>query len=341
MTLSLFDHISALFSDSFSVEKVFIKRSLQRYMTIGSGGMLIKKGVVFEIKRFAVDDGPGIRTTVFLKGCPLRCWWCHNPEGQLQTPELMFRKTRCTICDECVGNCVRNALSFARRQLVVNTERCDLCGLCAEKCPTDALAYLGKELTAKEVMQEVEKDSLFYGESKGGVTFSGGEPLMQIDFLDSLLTECRARGVRTAVDTSGYAPWDAVEGIVDKVDLFLYDIKVMDDGVHRKYTGVSNKQILENFRRLAERGSSLFVRFVVVPGINDDKTNATETARFVRSCGVEQVYLLPYHRAGIEKYRGLGRRYRLEKLKSPSDRRLNAIKGQFERAGLKARIGGG
>ena len=310
-------------------------------MTIWSGGMPIKKGVVFDIKRFAVDDGPGIRTTVFLKGCPLRCWWCHNPEGQLQTPELMFRKTRCTICDECIGNCGRNALSFARRQLVVNKERCDLCGFCAEKCPTDALTFVGKELTVKKVIQEVEKDSLFYDESKGGVTFSGGEPFMQIDFLESLLTECKARGVRTAVDTSGYAPWDAVERIAEKVDLFLYDIKAIDDAAHRKYAGVSNKRILDNFRRLAERGSDLYARFVVVPGINDDKANVLETAEFVKSCGVKQANLLPYHRAGIEKYRGLGRRYRLGTLKSPSDQKLKAIKRQFERVGLSVRVGGG
>lgn len=310
-------------------------------MIIWSGGMPIKTGVVFDIKRFAVDDGPGIRTTVFLKGCPLRCWWCHNPEGQLQTPELMFRKTRCTQCAECQENCAKYALSFTGRQLVVDKTKCNLCGSCAQKCPTDALTFLGKKVTVKEVMQEVEKDSSFYDESKGGVTFSGGEPFMQVDFLDSLLTECKTEGVRTAVDTSGYAPWDAVERIADKVDLFLYDIKAMDDGVHRKYTGVSNRWVLDNFRRLAECGSNLYVRFVVVPGINDDKANAIETAEFVESCGVKQVHLLPYHRAGIEKYRGLGRRYRLGTLMGPSDRRLKAIKGQFERAGLSVRVGGG
>lgn len=310
-------------------------------MTIESGGILIKKGVVFDIKRFAVDDGPGIRTTVFLKGCPLRCWWCHNPEGQLQTSELMFRKTRCTQCNECVENCVKHALSFSDKQLIVDKERCNLCGLCVEKCPTEALTLLGKELTAKEIMQEVKKDSSFYDESKGGVTFSGGEPLMQIDFLDSLLMECKARGIRTAVDTSGYAPWNTVERIADKVDLFLYDVKLINDVAHRRYAGVSNKWILNNFRRLAQRGSDIYVRFIVVPGINDGKANVIHTAEFVQSCGVEQAYLLPYHRAGIEKYRGLGRRYKLEALKSPSPRKLDAIKRQLENVGLSVRIGGG
>jgi len=303
--------------------------------------MPIKKGVVFDIKRFAVDDGPGIRTTVFLKGCPLRCWWCHNPEGQLQTSELMFRKTRCTRCYECVENCPKHALSFNGRRLVIDRKRCNLCGICAEKCPTDVIAFLGKELTVKEVMREVDKDSPFYDESKGGVTISGGEPLMQIDFLDSLLTECKTRGIRTAVDTSGYAPWRDVKEIADKVDLFLYDFKLIDEKMHRKYTGVSNKWILDNFRRLAESGSDLFVRFVVVPGINDDDDNVSETAEFIESCAVKQVCLLPYHRAGIEKYRGLGRRYRLKTLKTPSDRKLNVIKEWFERAGLNVRIGGG
>lgn len=301
--------------------------------------MTINKGIVFDIKKFAIDDGPGIRTTVFLKGCPLRCWWCHNPEGQLLAPELMYRKNRCIRCDECVKNCSIEALSFSTKQLSINRKNCSLCGRCAQKCPTNALEIVGKEIDAKELMKEIEKDSAFYDESGGGITISGGEPLLQIDFLYALLTECKNKSVHTAVDTSGYAPRGAIEKIKDKVDLFLYDIKMMDDKRHRKYTGVPNKQILENLKRLAENGSDLFVRFPIVPGINDDEDNVTKSAEFVLSCGIKHICLLPYHRAGIEKYRSLGKGYKLKTLRAPSDQGLNLIKEQLEAFGLGVRIG--
>jgi pyruvate formate lyase activating enzyme len=305
-----------------------------------TGGIAIKKGMIFDIKKFAIDDGPGIRTTVFLKGCPLRCWWCHNPEGQLMTPELMIRKNLCIRCDECVKNCSKEALSFHAEQLSLNRKGCSVCGNCAQKCPTGALSVVGKEMTVKEVMKEIDKDLTFYGESGGGVTFSGGEPLLQVDFLDMLLSECKRKKVHTAVDTSGYASAASFEKIRDKVDLFLYDIKIMDEKKHRKYTGVSNKLIIQNFRRLTENEGNIIVRFPVVPRINDDKHNISRLGEFVFSFGVKRIHLLPYHKAGIEKYRCLGKSYKLKTIENPTGHKLSLIRKQLEALGLSVCIGG-
>ena len=303
--------------------------------------MAIKRGVIFDIKKFAIDDGPGIRTTIFFKGCLLHCWWCHNPEGQLSTPELMYRSPRCDSCDECVKICPEEAVACSLGRISINRDRCNLCGMCYHACPTGALAITGKQVSLREILGEIVKDSIFYDESQGGVTVSGGEPLLQLDFLNELLTECKDRDIRTAVDTCGYASHDAIDEISDKVDLFLYDIKTMDGKKHIKYTGVSNKPILENLKRLAENGSNIQIRFPIIPGINDDKENITETAEFIASCSIRNISLLPYHRAGIEKYKSLGRDYKLKKTQTPSEREMNLIKEELEDFGLKVRIGGG
>jgi len=305
------------------------------------GGLFIKKGMIFDVKKFAIDDGPGIRTTIFFKGCPLRCWWCHNPEGQLPRHELMYRRMRCNNCAECIRICPDRAISRLSNGISISRDDCNLCGKCCQQCPTEALAIVGKEVSLDEVLKEIDKDSVFYDESEGGVTVSGGEPLLQLDFLNALLKECKERNIRTAIDTCGYASHETVDKISDKVDLFLYDIKIMDDKKHRRYTGVSNKPILENFKRLAENGSNIQVRFPIIPGINDSKDNVAETAEFVASCRIKNICLLPYHRAGIEKYKGLGRSYKLKKTQTPSDQDLDFIRKELEDFGLQVRIGGG
>jgi len=302
--------------------------------------MTIKNGVVFDIKKFAIDDGPGIRTTIFFKGCPLRCWWCHNPEGQESGLELMYRRNRCVECGVCVKNCPKGAILSVDKQVSVDRKLCSLCGRCFQECPTDALTIVGKKTTVEEVMKEIDRDLIFYEESEGGVTFSGGEPLLQLDFLDALLKECKNKNIRTAVDTNGYATHRAIDRIMNEVDLFLYDIKVMNDRKHRKYTGVSNKPILENFQRIAENGNDILVRFPVIPGINDDEDNLTKTAEFVLSHGMKHVCLLPYHRSGIEKYKNLGKTYKLEKLQAPSDQDMKLLKEKLETSGLIVRVGG-
>jgi pyruvate formate lyase activating enzyme len=253
----------------------------------------------------------------------------------------MFRRRRCIDCGECVKNCQKEAISYVAKKISINREYCNLCGICSQKCPTEALAIIGKEMSVREVMKEIDKDLIFYEESEGGVTFSGGEPLVQLDFLDALLEECEERNIRTAVDTCGYASHTAIDKIRDKVDLFLYDIKMMNEKIHEKYTSVSNKLILENFKRLAENGNNILVRFPIIPGINDSEDNIAKTAEFVLSHGIKNISLLPYHRAGSEKYKGLSRAYRLKKIQSPSDQNLRLIKEKLENFGLIVKIGGG
>jgi len=209
-------------------------------------------------------------------------------------------------------------------------------------CPSDALSIAGKQMSVKEILEEIEKDRTFYEESRGGVTFSGGEPLMQPDFLNALLKECKERAIHTAVNTCGFAQYEIIDRIRDKVDLFLYDIKTMDNRKHRKYTGASNEQILKNLKKLAESGSSIVISFPIIPGINDDDKNVTRTAEFISSLpNIQQVNLLPYHRAGIEKYKNLGKPYKLDKIQPPSNQRVKSVKEKMEAFGIRVGIGGG
>jgi pyruvate formate lyase activating enzyme len=303
--------------------------------------LVTKKGWIFNIEKYAIHDGPGIRTTVFFKGCRLRCWWCHNPEGQNPTPELIYRQNRCIGCGECVARCAREALSLTYEHVTLNWENCSMCGVCAQTCPSEALSIVGKEMSVKETINEIGSDIAFYEESEGGVTFSGGEPLLQLDFLNSVLHECNERGFHTTLDTSGYASQEAIERIRDKVDLFLYDIKTMNDANHRKYTGVSNKPILQNLQRLAEKGSSIVISLPIIPHINDDENNILRTGGFVSSLhNINYVSLLPYHRTAIDKYKSMSRPYKLKRIQPPSSQKINLIKEKLETFGLRVKIGG-
>jgi pyruvate formate lyase activating enzyme len=302
----------------------------------------MKNGIIFDIKKYAIHDGPGIRTTVFFKGCPLHCWWCHNPEGQSPKPELVYRKSRCIGCGECVKNCPDQAISLKAQHVTLNRKNCILCSNCSQACPSDALSIAGKQTTVEEVIEEIEKDRTFYDESGGGVTFSGGEPFQQPSFLNELLTECKNRDIHTTVNTCGHTKYETINKMRDKIDLFLYDIKIMNPEKHAKYTGASNTQILRNLKNLAENGSSIVISFPIIPTINDDYKNVEDTAKFISSLpNIERVNILPYHKAGIEKYRSLGKPYKLNRIQPPSDQKIKSIRRKMEASGIKVEIGGG
>lgn len=297
-------------------------------------------GTVFNIQKYSIHDGPGIRTTVFFKGCPLACWWCHNPESLSAKTEIVFLQNKCIGCGDCVKSCPNAAITLTSQGIKRNETKCSLCKMCVEACPTGAMEQLGQKKTVAEVMQEIEKDNIFYEESGGGVTFSGGEALYQLEFLDALLTACKAKRIHTALDTSGYAPWEAIDRIADKVDLFLYDIKLMDDEKHKKYTGASNKLILENLKKLAADQRRIWIRIPVIPGINDDEKNINDLGKFLSSLNLRDVYLLPYHNIAIDKYARLGKTYPLPELASLPDKQMDNVIEILKASSLHINIGG-
>lgn len=298
-------------------------------------------GMIFDVKRYAIHDGPGIRTTVFLKGCPLKCLWCHNPEGIAREQEFMWWKERCTVCRDCQDVCTRGAISFSDDSLLLDQVECDLCGACVDVCHSQALKLVGKEMTVTQVIKEIEKDMVFYDESGGGVTFSGGEPLMQPNFLLNLLNACKELGIHTSVDTCGYANLDILLKISKHVDLFLYDLKVINDEKHMKFTGVSNKLILENLEKLSKNGQKVIVRFPLVPGVNDEEKDIIELGAFVSSLkSAKELSILPYHKAGFEKLKRLRKPIDLFFMShSPSAETLIEIEEKLKGFGLQIQIG--
>lgn len=297
-------------------------------------------GIVFDIRRFSIHDGPGIRTTVFLKGCPLECAWCHNPESQTTEPELIMRPNRCLRCGACIEACPEDAIRLGADGPITDPARCERCGLCTDACFSGARELAGRELTAAQVMAEIERDRPFYDESGGGVTLSGGEPLLQSEFLLELLQTCRAGGISTALDTCGYAPWAALDRVHPYVDLYLYDIKTLDDRKHRALTGVSNGLIVRNLRALDKRGARIIVRVPVIPGINDGAEEMRAIGALAASLpSVEWVELLPYHRIGVEKYGRIARAYALPELRPPSQEQMASISRALERdSGLRVEV---
>jgi len=299
-------------------------------------------GMIFDIKRYAIHDGPGIRTTIFLKGCPLNCLWCHNPEGKAAEKEFMWWEKRCIGCRDCQKACAKNAVSFSDDSLILDMGKCDFCGACLAVCHSQALELIGRELTVSQLMREIEKDVAFYDESGGGATFSGGEPLMQPVFLHSLLKACEEREIHTAVDTCGYVDPKILLDMGDLADLFLYDLKAIDDRKHIEFTGVSNKLILENVKRLSDIGRRVIVRFPLIPNVNDDETDILELGTFVSSLrNVKELHILPYHKAGVEKAKRLKKQQEpLFVSHPPSAERLSEIVEMLRDFGLEIQVGG-
>jgi len=365
-----------------------------------SGRAVEPAGTVFNIQRFSTNDGPGLRTTVFLKGCPLSCSWCHNPESRDQSIQLVRRRERCIRCGECAEACPLDAISIVEGGVLRVTDRCEQClapaspgassrgagdsrepGVrgsgpakaygqsfdadrprttpgtrgypapqrtargkwgppCVEACGADAWAVLGSRMTAGEVLREVLRDMPFYEESGGGVTISGGEPLMQPDFLAALLTAAKLAGLHTAVDTCGAAEWAVFERILPHTDLFLYDLKVMDHRGHRRHVGAANRPILDNLARLSGEGAEVTVRLPVVPGITDDGENVARWGTFITALDrPPRVQLLPYHPIGEAKYELLEMDENREEIDTPTMGRLEEIAGTLESFGIEAHIG--
>lgn len=299
------------------------------------------RGVILNVQRFSIHDGPGIRTTVFFKGCPLRCSWCHNPESQAHHREIMVRKERCIQCMACERACPEGAVYLTKEGPAIVRERCNGCGASAEGCPTEALELVGQEVTVAQILGQIERDIAFYDESGGGVTFSGGEPLSQPDFLLALLQACQAREIHTAVDTCGFAPWESFERLCPHTDLFLYDLKLLNDQKHREYTGVSNAPILENLRRLSRAGREIILRLPLVPGVNDTNEQVRDIGEFAaRLCHLSRVDVLPYHHLAVEKYGRLDRGYSLPDLQRPADELLEEAARILIGFGLNVQVGG-
>ncbi|MBW2432343.1 MAG: glycyl-radical enzyme activating protein [Deltaproteobacteria bacterium] len=301
----------------------------------------MSEGVIFDIKKYAIHDGPGIRTTVFFKGCPLACRWCHNPEGISVASQRIYRPERCVSCGECIQICPRNAISRTAERIIRDPAKCDLCQSCAVHCPSEAVEFAGHKVTVDEVIRQIEKDTAFYDQSGGGVTLSGGEPLMQPNFLLELLEACGDLDLHRTVDTTGYAQTELLLQVAKKTDLFLYDLKIMDAAKHRDFTGVSNQLILDNLKRLSENKARIQVRIPIIPGINNDADNIQRTADFVTTLpGVELISILPFHNSARGKYGRLGMECISSDIQSPSDEHLNRIAGWLRQSGLPVKIGG-
>ncbi|MFQ5811354.1 MAG: glycyl-radical enzyme activating protein [Armatimonadota bacterium] len=298
-----------------------------------------RRGIVFDIERFAVHDGPGIRTTVFLKGCPLRCLWCHNPEALSRKPQLAQFKQNCIACGACIRNCPRDALTASPDGIVIDRALCDDCGACTEECYAEALVMSGREMTAAEVVDEVKKDGVFYANSGGGMTISGGEPLLQPDFTEALLALAREAEIHTCIDTSGCGPWRLIEPLLPLTDLILYDLKTLSAEAHREFVGGSLDGVIDNLKRICADSIPVRLRVPVVPGCTDMPDNIAAIADLAATLpAVEAVELLRYHRLGESKYGTLGLTYPLTGLEPSTDEQMSALAAIVQNRGVECKL---
>ena len=299
--------------------------------------------LIFDIKRYSINDGPGIRITIFFKGCPLSCAWCHNPEGQSAEVQRLYSAGKCIGCGTCMDNCPEGALTLVKdKGIITDILKCTVCGKCALVCPTKAVEMSGCQETVDQIMQAIREETVVMDTSGGGVTFSGGEPLQHPELLIKLLKACEAEGIHRAVDTSGFVDTETLLRVATHTDLFLYDLKHMDSTMHEKYTGIPNEKILENLKILAENGNSVFVRIPLIEGVNADEKNIEAMAVFVNSLPGERkpVNLLPYHNIATRKYEKLGMAHNAGIMREPDKARIEKCIGIFRKFGLKATVGG-
>ncbi len=302
----------------------------------------MQRNLIFDIKRYAINDGPGIRITIFMKGCLLNCAWCHNPESMSPYVQKMYSSDKCIGCNTCVEACPENACMLTAQGIVTDHDLCQLCGICADVCPTKATEMSGQPMSVDEIIAIIEKERVFFEQSGGGVTFSGGEPLMHADFLIELLDECGAHGIHCTVDTTGLVKTETLLEVAKRTDHFLYDLKMMDAARHKKWTGVSNEKILENLKTLSATGASINIRIPLIKGVNDDEENIEKTAKFVEALAGEkkQVNLLPYHNIAATKYQKLGGVFDPGEMDEPSEDDQKRVIAQFAAYGIEAIVGG-
>ena len=300
-----------------------------------------QQAVVTNIQKFSVHDGPGIRSILFLKGCPLRCQWCANPENIAPGPQLMVYQGKCIRCGLCISRCSQNAIIVRDESVTMDWGRCRGCGACAAVCPTQARVMKGETMTTADARRAIDRDIPFYKNSGGGVTFSGGEPLLYPDFILEIAREYRAQGLNAVVETCGCVPWETFTWVQPWIDLFLYDLKFVDCEKHRKYCGMGNELILANLRRLCE-SSRVVVRIPIIPGINDTQEDIDRTGRLLAELGerIEAIHCLPYHNLGFSKYEALGMEYSLSDVMLPKGGYMETIQKMFEQHGLQVQIGG-
>ena len=300
-----------------------------------------EKGILFDIKKYSIHDGPGIRLTFFLSGCFLRCQWCHNPECFFPDEKIHWDRDKCLGCQWCVEGCPENAVSFIAGALRINHNRCKRCYNCIDNCPSDAIRLVGKAYTVSDLMPVIEREAPFLENSKGGVTISGGEPFYQSEFLFAFIQTLKMRGFHLALDTSGYTTEKEIMKAAGMIDLFLYDIKCIDRRKHIFYTGMSNKRILSNLRRLVEEKAPVQLRYPCIPGINDSESDIEELIEFLLSLPrIPEVRLLKYHDYAKEKYRRIGIEYALVDIDEQKAGSIETIKDRLNATGVKCEIGG-
>ena len=299
---------------------------------------------IINIQKFSVHDGDGIRTTIFFKGCMLNCWWCHNPESQSFTPELLYNAERCTGCTRCMEVCPQHGIRMVNGQFLADRSKCDACGTCADACLNNAREVCGRTYTIKELIREIEKDQMFYEESGGGVTLSGGESMLQDpEYMEQLCRQLHRKGFNIAVDTCGFAPWSTYERVLPYVHTFLYDVKLIEPERHKKYMGQDNALILENLKKLSVAGANINLRIPLITPVNTSDQDIQDIISFLKENDIRIVKtnLLPYHNTGNHKYEKLGEEYKGINFERPSDERLEQIRQQFIGAGFTSvKIGG-
>jgi pyruvate formate lyase activating enzyme len=299
-----------------------------------------EEGIVFDIQRFSIHDGPGIRTLVFLKGCDLRCPWCSNPESQRFEADLFFHTEKCIGCQKCLNVCPHGAITVADGRLSFMRHFCENCGECSAVCYAEARVIKGHRMDTEKVLEEILKDEVFYANSGGGVTLGGGEPLAQADFAMTILKRCKENGLHTAVETAGHIPWPQVEKVLPYADLILYDVKHMDPERHCETIGVDNRLILANLERLLKKKKRVIIRTPLIPGFNDADDQVGAIACYGASLGVKEINLLPYHRFGEGKYRLLGRHYQLLGEMKLDKEKVDELANLVVKIGLKVKVGG-